>query len=208
MQPRLTAPNKTLSFSKARRQTSNSVSPISPEIRSPSFDLSDPLSTRFAQQTTLTSTVSNPAVAIKPSLSSTPSSLLRKQSDPSNLFTAAQTAALRTLCSNIALDLHDSSFWSSLLLQHKYPVTHTPQDAYDVEMATVGLAIDLAANNLRTCNFNKLCLYLLSLLRELKSHPQTIPVQTYNALFLFRVFSNHFAGNLTNDEMMDQFEGF
>ncbi|KAF7729721.1 hypothetical protein EC973_003799 [Apophysomyces ossiformis] len=37
--------------------------------------------------------------------------------------------------------------------------------------------------------------------------PEEIPTQTYNALFLTRVFSKHFAGNLTDDEIKEQFEG-
>jgi hypothetical protein len=33
-----------------------------------------------------------------------------------------------------------------------------------------------------------------------------IPVETYNALFLTRVFMKHFADNLTNKEIMEQIE--
>lgn len=32
-------------------------------------------------------------------------------------------------------------------------------------------------------------------------------IETYNALFLVRVFTKQFAGNLTNRELMDKFEG-
>jgi hypothetical protein len=35
---------------------------------------------------------------------------------------------------------------------------------------------------------------------------RTIPIETYNALFLARVFTKQFAGNLTNKEIIDQFE--
>lgn len=33
-----------------------------------------------------------------------------------------------------------------------------------------------------------------------------MPIETYNALFLIRVFTKQFAGNLTNREIIDQFE--
>lgn len=36
---------------------------------------------------------------------------------------------------------------------------------------------------------------------------RTIPTEAYNALFLTRVFTKHFAGNLTNEEIKKQFEG-
>jgi hypothetical protein len=35
---------------------------------------------------------------------------------------------------------------------------------------------------------------------------RTIPIETYNTLFLIRVFTKQFAGNLTNKEIIDQFE--
>ncbi|CAO3667070.1 unnamed protein product [Umbelopsis vinacea] len=61
------------------------------------------------------------------------------------------------------------------------------QDAYDLEMATVGLAIELASD---LCN------------------PRSqIPTSAYNSLFLVRVFSKHFAGNLSGEELKRQYEG-
>ena len=36
---------------------------------------------------------------------------------------------------------------------------------------------------------------------------RSIPTEAYNALFLTRAFAKHFAGNLTNNEIMQQFEG-
>lgn len=41
-------------------------------------------------------------------------------------------------------------------------ITIIRQDAFDLEMDTVGLSIELAANNMRTRNFTKLVLHLLS----------------------------------------------
>jgi hypothetical protein len=35
---------------------------------------------------------------------------------------------------------------------------------------------------------------------------RTIPTETYNTLFLVRVFTKQFAGNLTNKEIIAQFE--
>ncbi|KAG2178285.1 hypothetical protein INT44_001435, partial [Umbelopsis vinacea] len=92
------------------------------------------------------------------------------------------------------------------------------QDAYDLEMATVGLAIELGmvystnttANNVRTENFNVLLLHLLSQLRQLLQlvgWVSQIPTSAYNALFLVRVFSKHFAGNLSGEELRRQYEG-
>ncbi|CAO3685374.1 unnamed protein product [Umbelopsis ramanniana] len=76
-------------------------------------------------------------------------------------------------------------------------------------MATVGLAIELAANNVRTENFNVLLLHLLSQLRQLLQLGEIdqIPTSAYNALFLVRVFSKHFAGNLSGEELKRQYEG-
>jgi hypothetical protein len=35
---------------------------------------------------------------------------------------------------------------------------------------------------------------------------RTIPIETYNTLFLIRVFTKQFAGNLSNKEIIEQFE--
>ncbi|CAO3624492.1 unnamed protein product [Cunninghamella echinulata] len=75
-------------------------------------------------------------------------------------------------------------------------------------MDTVGISIELAANNIRTRNFTKLTLHLLSqILIFQESETLVVPTSTYNALFLVRVFSKHFVGNMTNDEIIAQFEG-
>ncbi|CAO3606673.1 unnamed protein product [Mucor hiemalis] len=75
-------------------------------------------------------------------------------------------------------------------------------------MTSIGLSIELAANNAKTRNFNKLLDHLLSLLQQFETiFQETVPIETYNALFLVRVFTKQFAGNLTNRELMDKFEG-
>ncbi|KAI8878773.1 hypothetical protein K501DRAFT_195071 [Backusella circina FSU 941] len=74
-------------------------------------------------------------------------------------------------------------------------------------MATLGLSIELAANNTKTRNFNKLLDHLLEKLQQFQqTYQETIPIDTYNALFLTRVFTKQFAGNLTNKEIIQQFE--
>ncbi|CAO3701506.1 unnamed protein product [Rhizopus stolonifer] len=79
---------------------------------------------------------------------------------------------------------------------------------YDLEMTTLGLSIELAANNTRTRNFNRLLNKLLELLKQIVQQKPSdlVPVETYNALFLTRVFMKHFADNLTNKEIMEQTE--
>ncbi|OAD72299.1 hypothetical protein PHYBLDRAFT_78144 [Phycomyces blakesleeanus NRRL 1555(-)] len=75
-------------------------------------------------------------------------------------------------------------------------------------MATVGLSIELAANNISTHNFDSLILHLLSQLHRWQdSKAEIVPTSAYNALFLTRVFAKHFAGNLTNQQVIEQFEG-
>ncbi|CEG84464.1 hypothetical protein RMATCC62417_18264 [Rhizopus microsporus] len=79
---------------------------------------------------------------------------------------------------------------------------------YDLEMTTLGLSIELAANNMRTRNFNRLIDRLLDLLKQIihQKYPDIVPVEAFNALFLTRVFMKHFADNLTNKEIMEQIE--
>ncbi|KAI9248030.1 hypothetical protein BDA99DRAFT_251752 [Phascolomyces articulosus] len=223
--PTLSAPNKTLASNKPpRRQSTFStnspviVSPNSPLTISPTSPLTRTLSSDLPDTTTF-SQLSPPllvhqqqqqqlalSTSIKQTIASTTSSFLRRPSE--TLFNPAQTVALKTLASSVPLNSNDPSFWSTLLKTAKYPSTHSTNDAYDLEMATVSLSIELAANNVRTRNFNKLVLHLLSQIQQIKeTKPESIPTEAYNALFLTRVFSKHFAGNLTNDEIMQQFEG-
>ncbi|KAI7849547.1 Dyggve-Melchior-Clausen syndrome protein-domain-containing protein [Circinella umbellata] len=224
--PTLSAPNKTLASNKPpRRQSTFSNSPTStnsPLARSPTsptISLTRTLSSDLPDITTTLSQLSPPhllhqqqqqqtstANTIKQTIASTTSSFLRRPSSET-LFNPAQSAALKTLASSVPLNSNDSSFWAVLLKASKFPSTHSANDAYDLEMATVSLSIELAANNVRTRNFNKLVLHLLSQIQKIKeTKPESIPTEAYNALFLTRVFSKHFAGNLTNDEIIQQFE--
>ncbi|CAG8705903.1 14661_t:CDS:10, partial [Acaulospora morrowiae] len=83
------------------------------------------------------------------------------------------------------------------------------QDAYDVEMVTVSLAIEFAANNDKTANFNTLLLHALSQMRKVLGleFVGEIPIAAYNSLFLVRIFSKHFVGNMAHDEIHCLFEG-
>ncbi|KAI7882040.1 hypothetical protein K492DRAFT_61616 [Lichtheimia hyalospora FSU 10163] len=215
--PTLSAPNRTFVSKQPPRRTStfsttspvspiaSSLSPTSPLTRTPSNEVVEPFYPPGASsQLPIATSAAN---TIKQTIASTTSSFLRKPSE-SHLFSAAQSSALKTLSSAVPLSINDSSFWPALLQTTKFPTSHSLQDTYDLEMATVSLSIDLAANNVRTRNFNKLVLHLLSQLKHIEStKPETIPTEAYNALFLTRVFTKHFAGNLTNEEIMKQFEG-
>ncbi|KAJ8663343.1 hypothetical protein O0I10_000582 [Lichtheimia ornata] len=214
--PTLSAPNRTFVSKQPPRRTStfsttspvspiaSSLSPTSPLTRTPSNEVVEPFYPPGASSQLPIATAA--ANTIKQTIASTTSSFLRKPSE-SHLFSAAQSSALKTLSSAVSLSINDSSFWPALLQTTKFPSSHSLQDTYDLEMATVSLSIDLAANNVRTRNFNKLVLHLLSQLKHIQStNPETIPTEAYNALFLTRVFTKHFAGNLTNEEIMKQFE--
>ncbi|KAI9260057.1 Dyggve-Melchior-Clausen syndrome protein-domain-containing protein [Helicostylum pulchrum] len=192
----LTAPNKTLTApaSNSRRpsnfiSTTNNNTPLS-SPRSPSLELSDSFS--------VLSAISQPQV--QPNKYTAP--LHHKPSvEYHHFFSASQLASIKPICS--ATTVTD---WEFLSVE-KYPASHNPQDAYDLEMTTIGLSIELAANNTRTRNFNKLLSHLLGLLKRLQTNSlETIPIETYNTLFLIRVFTKQFAGNLTNKEIIQQFE--
>ncbi|KAI8331573.1 hypothetical protein BC941DRAFT_157949 [Chlamydoabsidia padenii] len=228
--PALTAPNKTLltsdkhSFRRPSLYQNNSSSPLSPSSppylqQSPTSELADSFSSIGAAAISRSSSNLSTGSKPLPSLPSTttPANLYTgssiitsppQQKITSQYFSNTQTLALKTLCSAGTVDSMDNTFWSSLLNHRRVTATHTPQDAFDLEMDTVGLSIELAANNIRTQNFNKLVLHLLSQLVLLQEAEPSIaiPTCTYNALFLVRVFSKHFVGNLTNAEITDQFE--
>ncbi|CAG8777533.1 18792_t:CDS:10, partial [Gigaspora margarita] len=150
------------------------------------------------------------------------------------IFTNAQYNQLKILCSDKTLSAYNAEIWESILVNEKFPTTNSGiifyesvlvvstsylvliltsdylrQDAYDVEMATVSLAIEFATNNEKTANFNTLLLHCLSQIRRVLEPEFTgdIPVSAYNSLFLIRVFSKHFIGNMTRDEIHRQFEG-
>ncbi|ORY94677.1 hypothetical protein BCR43DRAFT_329263 [Syncephalastrum racemosum] len=212
--PTLSAPNKTFASRNPPRRSStfqssspapvspisplNHPSPTSPQRLSPNRDL-DFASATFPhpQQQQLQTA----AHSIKQTIASTTSTFLlsnKQPQDPAHaFFTPAQTSALKTLCSPAPLTIDQTlSLWHTLFDDQKFPSIH---DAYDLEMATIGLSIDLAANNIRTRNFNKLVLHLLSQLDSFrKTRPETVPTQTYNALFLTRVFAKHFMAGFEN----------
>lgn len=76
-------------------------------------------------------------------------------------------------------------------------------------MATTCMAIEFGANNSQTQNFNTLVLQLLSQIKLIKDqeYKGDIPHHAYNALFLTRVFLNHFISHLSSTQMVSFFEG-
>ncbi|KAF9537106.1 hypothetical protein EC957_008861 [Mortierella hygrophila] len=76
-------------------------------------------------------------------------------------------------------------------------------------MATTCMAIEFGANNSQTQNFNTLVLQLLSQIKLIKDqeYKGDIPHHAYNALFLTRVFLNHFISHLSSSQMVSFFEG-
>ncbi|KAG2211292.1 hypothetical protein INT47_006412 [Mucor saturninus] len=179
--PPLTAPNKTLT---APRRPSNYNTP-----RSPSVELSDSFSAFTATTPVLTSPTKFTSHYKQPT------------EQHNHFFSPSQLASIKPICSSSKV-----SDWDFLATE-KYPASHNPQDAYDLEMTSIGLSIELAANNTRTRNFNKLLAHLVDLLRQLQTtYHESIPIETYNTLFLVRVFTKQFAGNLTNKEIIAQFE--
>ncbi|CEP19899.1 hypothetical protein [Parasitella parasitica] len=212
----LTAPNKTLAAlpptsrrtsshnsgsnnnSGSNTSTSKGNAINSPLPRSPSLELSDSFSV-LSSISPITTTASH-STAPKFTISSHHNTKSpTEQHGP--FFSPTQLSGLKPICSNVAIQ-----DWSFLALE-KYPATHNLQDAYDLEISTLGLSIELAANNTRTRNFNKLLDHLLDLLKYLQTNAlETIPNETYNALFLIRVFTKQFTGNLTNNEIIEQYE--
>ncbi|CAG8699341.1 1840_t:CDS:2, partial [Ambispora leptoticha] len=90
----------------------------------------------------------------------------RKSLSEITFFTAAQYKILKDLCSDKPIPLEDRESWESIIASQKLPCTNSGQDAYDVEMVTVSLAIEFATNNTKTDNFNTLLLYALSKMRQ------------------------------------------
>ncbi|CAG8451320.1 3080_t:CDS:10 [Diversispora eburnea] len=125
------------------------------------------------------------------------------------IFTQNQYNLLKLLCSDRPSSINNLEYWENMLLNEKFPSTNSGQDAYDVEMATVSLAIEFATNNDKTANFNTLLLHALSQMNQVLDPEFTgeIPEAAYNSLFLVRIFSKHFIGNMTHDEIHRQFEG-
>ncbi|CAJ0872879.1 5322_t:CDS:10, partial [Entrophospora sp. SA101] len=103
------------------------------------------------------------------------------------IFSTLQYNQLKLLCSETPISPYDLSVWESILMNEKFFTTNTGQDAYDVEIATVSLAIELG--------------HILS-----SEFTGDIPFEAYNSLFLVRMFTKHFAGNMTCNEIHKQFE--
>ncbi|KAJ2957739.1 hypothetical protein NQZ79_g6588 [Umbelopsis isabellina] len=66
---------------------------------------------------------------------------------PKPYFSATHYSILRSFCSSSTISRGDTEAWKKLLSQEKLPVPYTAQDAYDLEMTTVGLAIELGSKS-------------------------------------------------------------
>ncbi|RIA96060.1 hypothetical protein C1645_424397 [Glomus cerebriforme] len=110
----------------------------------------------------------------------------RKTLTEIQIFTNTQYNHLKFLCSDRTISPYDSEVWEVMLSNEKFPTTNSGQDAYDVEMSTVSLAIEFASNNKKTANFNTLLLHALSQMRHIidPEFNGDIPVEAYNSLFL------------------------
>ncbi|KAF9936900.1 hypothetical protein BGZ65_001959, partial [Modicella reniformis] len=153
------------------------------------------------------------------------------------LLGPTQQAAIKTLCSNRVLSRIDTIGWYSVIGAQKFPTITSSQDAYDIEMATTCMAIEFGANNSQTQNFNTLVLQLISQLKLIKDQDykgyfemehwdgsllrleirtnrsslhhvhSDIPSHAYNALFLTRIFLNHFISHMSSAQLISFFEG-
>ncbi|KAI8073630.1 hypothetical protein BDF21DRAFT_311887, partial [Thamnidium elegans] len=94
--------------------------------RSPSLELSDSFS--------VLSPISQPQV--QPNKYTAPSHH-KPPVEYHHFFSASQLASIKPICS--ATTVTDWEFLSA----EKYPASHNPQDAYDLEMTTIGLSIEL-----------------------------------------------------------------
>ncbi|KAF9205313.1 hypothetical protein BGZ49_004213 [Haplosporangium sp. Z 27] len=132
-----------------------------------------------------------------------------KEFDSIHILGPNHQAAIKTLCSSRVLSRIDTIGWYSILGVQKFPTVVSSQDEYDIEMATTCMAIEFGANNTETQNFNTLVLQLLSQIKLIKDqdYKGDIPSHAYNALFLTRIFLNHFISHLTHAEMVSFFEG-
>ncbi|KAI8645737.1 Dyggve-Melchior-Clausen syndrome protein-domain-containing protein [Parasitella parasitica] len=147
----LTAPNKTLAAppptsrrSSSNNNSSNNTSASkgnainSPSPRSPSLELSDSFSVLSSISPIATATTHN--VASKFAISSHHSAKSpTEQHGP--FFSPSQLSAVKPICSNATI-----KDWSFLALE-KYPATHSLQEAYDLEINTLGLSIELVVSS-------------------------------------------------------------
>ncbi|KAI7898687.1 uncharacterized protein BX663DRAFT_442598 [Cokeromyces recurvatus] len=126
----LTAPNKTLiaSSSNSRRPSNTNVNDTNSDIlsRSPSLELSDSFSVLSFTPIKQHPTNNN-------NLKTSPT--IEQHYHP--FFSSSQLAFIKPICSNRVIDN-----WNFLSLE-KYSASHNSQDAYDLEMSTLGLSIEL-----------------------------------------------------------------
>ncbi|CAI2174287.1 5797_t:CDS:10 [Funneliformis geosporum] len=102
------------------------------------------------------------------------------------IFTNIQNHQLKFICSGRVISPYDLEAWEAMLSNEKFPTTNSGQDAYDVDIATVSLAIEFASNNTKTANFNALLLHALSQMHRVidpEFHGE-VPIEAYNSLFL------------------------
>ncbi|KAF9989899.1 hypothetical protein BGZ75_004469 [Mortierella antarctica] len=185
----------------------NSTSAFGSVPHSPSFSISSfsgviPGSTSISSIASTGQQIKSPALEHK-------HPIVVKDFDSIHILGPLHQAAIKTLCSTRVLSRIDTIGWYSILGAQKFPTIATSQDAYDIEMATTCMAVEFGANNAQTQNFNTLVLQLLSQIKLIKDqdYKGDIPSHAYNALFLTRVFLNHFISDLTSGEMISFFEG-
>ncbi|KAG9321304.1 hypothetical protein KVV02_007877 [Mortierella alpina] len=185
----------------------NSTSAFGSVPHSPSFSISSfsgviPGSTSISSIASTGQQIKSPALEHKHPIAV-------KDFDSIHILGPLHQAAIKTLCSTRVLSRIDTIGWYSILGAQKFPTIATSQDAYDIEMATTCMAVEFGANNAQTQNFNTLVLQLLSQIKLIKDqdYKGDIPSHAYNALFLTRVFLNHFISDLTSGEMISFFEG-
>ncbi|CAG8462321.1 5148_t:CDS:10 [Paraglomus occultum] len=132
----------------------------------------------------------------------------RKSLTEITVFTSEQYRSLKHFCSDKTIAIDDSETWESMLSVQKFPVIDPGQDAFDIDMATVSLAIELVSNNRKTKNFNTLLQHTLNQMYRLLNQDFTgeVPVEAYNSLFLVHIFVKQFICSLTGDEIHCHFE--
>ncbi|KAG9066297.1 hypothetical protein KI688_001520 [Linnemannia hyalina] len=175
--------------------------PLAATPQSPSFSISSlssiiPISNSISS---IASTATN-----KPPVLEHRHPISIKDFESIHLLGPNQKTAIKTLCSARVLSRIDTIGWFSILGAQKFPLISTSQEAYDIEMATTCMAIEFGANNSQTQNFNTLVLQLLSQIKLIKDqeYKGDIPHHAYNALFLTRVFLNHFISHLSSSQML------
>ncbi|KAF9304838.1 hypothetical protein BGZ74_000363 [Mortierella antarctica] len=164
---------------------------------SPSFSISS-FSGILPSSASITSVISS--AQTKPPGLEYKQAIAVKDLDSIHILSPSHRDAIKTLCSSRVLSRIDTLGWYPVLGAHKFPSIHSSQDAYDIEMATTVMAIEFGANNAQTQNFNTLVLQLISQINLIKAqdYKGDIPSHAYNALFLTRIFLNHFISHLTS----------